>query len=83
MSRPSVADPCTPFMLDVLTNGSRLSVSRLCQMVQERAIAATRQAGLSDVSVKVKVLPFEYQLSRRLFDILVRTDRRNYGAQGY
>jgi transposase len=70
MSRPSIADPYMPFMLEVLTKYPRLSASRLHQMVHERGyrgsvdhfrhiVASVRPRPHAEAFLRLRTLPGE------------------------
>lgn len=70
MSRPSIADPYMPFMLEVLTKYPRLSASRLYQMVHERGyrgavdhfrhiVATVRPRPAAEAFLRLRTLPGE------------------------
>jgi transposase len=70
MSRPSIADPYMPFMLEVLTKYPRLSASRLYQMVHERGyrgavdhfrhiVASVRPRPPAEAFLRLRTLPGE------------------------
>jgi len=70
MSRPSIADPYMPYMLEVLTKYPRLSASRLYQMVHERGyrgavdhfrhiVASVRPRPAAEAFLRLRTLPGE------------------------
>jgi transposase len=70
MTRPSIADPYMPFMLETLTRYPRLSASRLYQMVHERGyrgavdhfrhiVASVRPRPPAEAFLRLRTLPGE------------------------
>jgi transposase len=70
MSRPSIADPYMPFMLEVLAKYPRLSATRLYQMVHERGyrgavdhfrhiVASVRPRPAAEAFLRLRTLPGE------------------------